>query len=328
MPSAARDGRPVAAVLDVGTNSVLLLVVALGAGGRARVLDEALVTTRLGAGLAAGGTLDAAARARTTEAVVSLAARARGLGADHVWALATGAARRAADGAAFARALGAAARVPVEVLSGDREARLAYAAVAHGLDVATGPLLVVDVGGGTTELALGDGGTPGETASVPLGALALTEAHLRDDPPSPAALERVRAAVAAVLADALPLRRARAAGARLAASGGSATALAALALGLEGYDGRRVHGHVLDRAALAALVARVTALPLAARARLGALDPGRAAILPAGALVLAGVVETADAPAITVSDHGVRHAYLRERLAAAGMVADLRGEPA
>jgi exopolyphosphatase/guanosine-5'-triphosphate,3'-diphosphate pyrophosphatase len=316
MPAAARDGKPRAAVLDIGTNSVLLLVGEPGADGSLRVRDEALVTTQLGAGLAAGGTLDAAARARTTDAVLALAERARRLGAQQRWAFATGAVRRAADGAAFARALSRAAGLPVEILTGEREAELAYAAAAHGLGIAAGPLLVVDVGGGSTELALGAGARLEVTASLPVGALVLTEAELGDDPPSVAAVARVRAAVAAALARAAPVARAQATGARVVASGGTATALAALDLSLVRYDGRRVHGHVLDRPALEALVARLLALPLAARARLGALDPGRAAILPAGALVLAEVVRAAGAAAVTVSDHGVRHAYLRERLGA------------
>src|SRR5581483_7789939 len=122
------------------------------------------------------------------------------------------------------------------------------------------------------------------------------EAALGDDPPSAAAVARARAAIAAALGGAAPVARAQAAGARVVASGGTATALAALDLSLGRYDGRRVHGHVLDRTGL------------------GALDPVRAAILPAGALVLAEVVRAAGAAAVTVSDHGVRHAYLRERL--------------
>src|SRR5439155_1519971 len=199
---------------DVGSNSVLLLAVAVGADGRARPVDAALETTRLGTRLTDGGALDPAARARTVAAVEALAVRARRAGAERVWAFATAAVRRA----------------------------------------------------------------------------------------------RARAATG---------------GGRFAASGGTATALAALDLGLICYDARRVHGHVLGRAALQALVGRVAALPPAALAALAGLDPGRAAILPAGAVILERVVEAARASAVTVSDHGVRHAYLRERLAEAGVRADL-----
>jgi exopolyphosphatase/guanosine-5'-triphosphate,3'-diphosphate pyrophosphatase len=118
------------------------------------------------------------------------------------------------------------------------------------------------------------------------------------------------------------LRGAR--GATCVASGGTATALAALDLGLATYDPARVHGHVLEASRLTALEEALRATPAEAVRRRGGLDPGRARILPAGAAVLAAVMRATGAPALQVSDHGVRHAYLRERLAAVGVAADLR----
>jgi len=315
----AGEGRrdTVAAAIDVGSNSVLLLTVAVGLDARVRTVDTALETTRLGTRLRDGGLLDRDARRRTIAAVEAFAARARRAGADGVWAFATAAVRRAADGDAFAREVEETAGVSLEVLSGAREAALAYTAVAHGLPAVRGPLLVVDVGGGTTELTLGQGETVGETASLSLGALALTESGA-----SPLA-----AHVDGVLAGCELPARAALRGASLAASGGTATALAALDLGLVHYDPGRVHGHRLGRDALAALVARLATLPPAAVASLAGLDPGRAAILPAGAVVLERVVAAARAKAVTVSDHGVRHGYLRERLLAAGVPVDFRAPP-
>jgi len=315
----AGEGRrdTVAAAIDVGSNSVLLLTVAVGLDARVRTVDTALETTRLGTRLRDGGLLDGDARRRTIAAVEAFAARARRAGADGVWAFATAAVRRAADGDAFAREVEETAGVSLEVLSGAREAALAYTAVAHGLPAVRGPLLVVDVGGGTTELTLGQGETVGETASLSLGALALTESGA-----SPLA-----AHVDGILAGCELPARAALRGASLAASGGTATALAALDLGLVHYDPGRVHGHRLARDALAALVARLATLPPAAVASLAGLDPGRAAILPAGAVVLERVVAAARAKAVTVSDHGVRHGYLRERLLAAGVPVDFRAPP-
>jgi exopolyphosphatase/guanosine-5'-triphosphate,3'-diphosphate pyrophosphatase len=323
MPPAG-DASRVAAVLDVGSHSVLLLTVAVDAVGRARAVDEALATTRLGAGLRPGGLLDAAAAARTCAAVVAFAGRARTRGATDVWAFATGAVRRAADGAEFARTLGALAGAPVDVLSGEREAALAYAAVAHGLDTAGGPLLAVDIGGATTELTLGCGAAIDDVVSLPLGALALTEAFLHTDPLRPEHIARLADAVDEALSGAPLLDAAQRAGARVVASGGTATALAAVDLQLATYEPKRVHGVQLAADALAALLDRLLVLPRAARAELGALDPGRAAILPAGALVLDAILRAAGAAAVQVSDHGVRHGYLRERIAATGGAADLR----
>ena len=287
-----------AAVLDVGSNSVLLLVARLEADGRLEVIDAGLETTRLGRNLATGGSLDPAACLRTRDAVVAFAARARAAGASRLWAFATGAARRASNGREFATATGALAGCPIEVLSGEREARLAYAAATSDRPRA-GWVLVVDVGGSTTELTLGQGPRIEAVASLVLGALmADTEREETID---------------ARLASAEVLRRARECGAPVVASGGTATALAAVDLGLDTYDAGRVHGHVLRTGQLRALAARAPALVG------GVLDPGRAQILPVGARVLSRVASLVDAAEIRVSDRGVRHAYLVERLRAEGL---------
>jgi exopolyphosphatase/guanosine-5'-triphosphate,3'-diphosphate pyrophosphatase len=300
-------------VIDVGSNSVLLLTAALDAGGAVCAVDEATATTRLGRALADGGALDAAARRQTREAVVRFAARARARGAAHLWGFGTGAMRAAADGRAFAAELATAAGLPVEVLDGDAEAALAWAA-ASAARPGPGPRLVADVGGRTTELALGGGAAAPDAVSLRLGALALTEAHLRHDPPSAGERRALADAVRRALATTDLPARAAALGAAVVASGGTATALAALDLGLDAYDPSRVHGHRLASAALADLAARLAATPARARVRRGAVDAGRAAILPAGAAILVGLVEAVAADAITVSHRGVRHAYLAARL--------------
>lgn len=300
---ASRAG--LAAAIDVGSNSVLCLVAAPTPDGGLAVHDDLLATTRLGTGLREGGLLDPAARARTRDAVVEFAARARAAGAAPVVAFATAAVRAAADGAAFARELEAAAGVPVTVLDGEEEARLAYRAAADG---AAGPLLVADVGGRSTELVLGEGARVDGTASLPLGALALTETVLGDGSPTPAGLAAVASAADAILGG-CPLP-ARARGARLVASGGTATALAALDLRLARWDRERVHGHRLAAGRLVRLAC--AAGPDAP------IDPGRRRILPAGAAVLEAVGRAAGAREIVVSDRGVRHAFLAAALARAG----------
>lgn len=303
-----------AAVLDVGSNSVLLLVARLEEDGRLRTVDAALETCRLGTGLRPGGRLDPAARRRTGEAVAALAARARAAGADRVWAFGTGAMRQAVDGAEFAAELTGAVGCPLEILSGAREARLAYRGAASGLGL-EGWVLVVDIGGLTTEMTLGRAETIAAEESLPLGALALTDRFSDggDDAGCALVAERAcRTAVEDCLGGARLPGLARARGARLVASGGTATALAALELGLERYDARRVHGHVLPAAGLERLAAR-------GRPVLGVLDPGRARILPAGALVLSRVAAALGATEIVISDRGVRHAYLVERLRGSGL---------
>jgi exopolyphosphatase/guanosine-5'-triphosphate,3'-diphosphate pyrophosphatase len=305
----------VAAVIDIGSNSMLLLTVAVAPHGSIRVLQEAIETTRLGSGLTAE------ARARTHAALARFAAQARGVGAEHVWAFATGWARDLPEGAAFGRELSARTGVPLEVLSGGREAMLAFAAAAAAFGT-VGPVCVVDVGGRTTELALGTPAAPPASVSLDLGALSLTAAHLTSDPPEARDLRAAAAAADAILAATDIPTRAAAARASLLVGGGTATAAAALDLGLSVYDGRRVHGHELPRERLRALLARVAALPAARRAALPGLEPGRAAILPAGLVILERLAVAVGADTVRVSDHGVRHAYLRERLAAQGVAAE------
>ena len=294
----------VASVIDIGSNSVLLLTLGVSAAGHARQRDAALATTRLGGGLAEGGALDPAACLRTRDAVLAQIERARRHGTARCWAFATGAARRASDGHAFAAALARVAACPVEVLTGAEEAALAFAAVSHALVRGHRPVLAVDVGGATTELTLGRGGRVEATASLALGALALTERAAG----ATTEVDRVLAETE------LP---ARAAGADVVCSGGTATALAALDLGLAAYDPARVHGHTLAVADLDELSRRAELLP-------GVLDEGRAQILAGGALVLGRIARAAAAATIRVSEHGVRHAYLRRRLAREGVDADLR----
>jgi exopolyphosphatase/guanosine-5'-triphosphate,3'-diphosphate pyrophosphatase len=305
--SPAGGGR-IAAAIDVGSNSVLLLVIAVADDGSARAVDEALVTTRLGTGLRSGAPLDRAAAERTRRVVVDLAARARTGGATDVWAFATGAARRAGDGAAFVSRTARDAGIPIEILDGEREARLAHAAAVHGLGLDDDVLLVVDVGGATTELTLGRGAAIEASVSVAVGALTLTEASGGD-----VARARARAREALATTD-LPAR-ARSRGAPVIASGGTPTSLAALALGLARYEPHRVQGAILTAAQVAGT--RIGAGD-------GPIDAGRAAILPAGACILGCVMEAAGTEQVRVSDHGVRHAYLRERLAACGVTVTMR----
>jgi exopolyphosphatase/guanosine-5'-triphosphate,3'-diphosphate pyrophosphatase len=289
-------------VIDVGSNSVLCLVAAPAGGGRLRVLADLLETTRLASGLREGGPLAPDARGRTLRAVAGFADRARALGAREVVGLGTAAMRAASDGPEFARAIAAETGVPVTILSGTDEARLAYRAVSAG---AVGPLLAVDVGGRSTELVLGEGARIDEARSLPLGALMLTEELMGDRPADAGALAAVRERVGRVLAPEGVPARARPRQATLVASGGTATALAALDLGLTAYDAERVHGHVLD-------TDRLVAVALDGR---GVLDPGRRRILPAGAVVLECVARAAGQARVHVSDHGIRHARLQEMLA-------------
>jgi exopolyphosphatase/guanosine-5'-triphosphate,3'-diphosphate pyrophosphatase len=306
-----------AGVIDIGSNSVLLLAVETGGAGWREIAGGERIT-RLAAGLANGRRLDAAACRRTLGAVVAFCARARAVGVEHLWAVGTRPFRLAEDGPAFAARIVDATGVAVEILSEAREAELTFAAAVAGLQRTRGAVLSVDIGGGSTEIVFGRDGQPLDRASLPVGALVLTERHLCSDPPAPAEVAALRAAVSAEVAAASPIGRRAAADdtSAIVGSGGTLTTLAAIRAGLTRYRADVVHGSRLDRDELQALAADLARRSLAERQRLPGLPPGRALTIAAGALIADAIVTAAAAPAIVVSDHGLRHGVLRERLGA------------
>jgi len=300
------------AAIDVGTNTVLLLV-AERRGGRLEPLAERAEITRLGRGVDATGRLDPAAIRETAEVLARFAGEARALGVAEIACVATSAARDAANGAEFFAAARAAAGLVPEVISGDEEARLVWASAWRDFGGA-GPLAVLDVGGGSTEFTAGDGPAPRARTSLQVGAVRLTERHVRTDPPGPDDLAALRAAARAALAPIGPLA-AGLRGARLVGVAGTVTTLAAVEQALPVYDAARVHGSALTLGQIDALAARLSALPVAARAALPGMEPKRADVIVAGAVVVAEAMRAAGFDRLTVSDRGVRWGLVYDRLA-------------
>jgi exopolyphosphatase/guanosine-5'-triphosphate,3'-diphosphate pyrophosphatase len=300
------------ASIDVGTNTVLLLVAERRGAALAPVVERAEIT-RLGRGVDASGRLDAAAIRETVEVLAAYAREARALGAAHVVCVATSAARDASNGAEFFEAARAAAGLVPEVITGDEEARLVYASAWRDFGAAgRGPLAVLDVGGGSTEFTFGEGPLPSGRTSLQVGAVRLTERHVRADPVSPAELEALRAAARAALA---PLSRMHLPpGGRLVGVAGTVTTLCAVAQALPAYDATRVHGASLSLAETEALVGRLAALTVEARAALPGMEPKRADVILAGAMVVAEAMHATGFDRLTVSDRGVRWGLLYERL--------------
>jgi exopolyphosphatase/guanosine-5'-triphosphate,3'-diphosphate pyrophosphatase len=285
-----RRGRT--AAIDQGTNSIRLLVVEPSADDADPAeLARDMVITRLGQDVDRSGRFDAAALARTVAVLETYARRARALHAERFRVAATSAVRDAADRDAYARAVRDATGAALEVLTGEQEAALSFLGATHGLDrQIPPPYLVLDIGGGSTELIVGtDPGSPGPGVSLRIGSVRLTERHLRTDPPSAADLDAMRAAVDAVLAEAeasVPVRDAR----TLIAVGGTPTTLQALALGLERDDPDRIHRSRLARPDAERVLAELAALRAAERQALAAMAPGRGDVIVAGALVLVQVM--------------------------------------
>jgi exopolyphosphatase / guanosine-5'-triphosphate,3'-diphosphate pyrophosphatase len=267
----------IVAAVDQGTNTTRLLVAHVVDGSVAELHRESRIT-RLGEGVEARGRLLPLPVARVRNALSDYRRRAESLGADRILLVATSAVRDAENGEAFLGEIEWSYGFATQLLSGDEEAELTRRGVGE-LGSAT---LLVDIGGGSTELVLGDFHT-----SLPLGSVRFSERY-GDDP----------AASIAAARDLLPdLEPHDALG--VAAT---ITSLAALDLGLDEYDRERVHGHVLTRGGARAQLERLAGLTLEERRRVPALDPERAPVIVAGAAILVAILDAYDLHAIRVSE--------------------------
>jgi exopolyphosphatase / guanosine-5'-triphosphate,3'-diphosphate pyrophosphatase len=309
------------AVIDIGTNTLLLLVVAerseteagdrapRGVADRLRRVVDLCRFGRLGKGLDASGRLDPAAIARSLDICREYRA---GLDQHAIAAPAivgTQALREAANAADFVAPAEQILGAPIEIIGGEREAQLAFTAVAHTFpELAGKPYLVVDVGGGSTELITTDGRAVVSAVSVPIGAVRLTERHLKDDPPTAAQATALDADIDAQLAPlALPT------GVPVIGTAGTATTMAAVALGLTAYDPDRVTGFRMTPAEVAELRDALLAEPTAARRARPGMEPQRADVIAAGVAIYARVVRRVAAPALITCDRGIRWGIAYER---------------
>ncbi|MGZ3428056.1 MAG: Ppx/GppA phosphatase family protein [Polyangia bacterium] len=291
------------AAIDVGTNTALLTI---AEGGQP--IEERAEIVRLGEGLDRSGRLKDEAIARTVAVVAEFADAIARHGCARVAAVTTEAVRKAANGGDFvAQASALLARVGgrMEVIDGEREARLSWRAVAASFPQLTGPRTVVDIGGGSTALIVGEREVEG-VRSLPIGSVRLTERIVTHDPPTADEGARLVATVDEALAQAPAPRGA------LVGIAGTVTTLAAMAQRLESYDGARVHGSTLSRATVDALVAELGATPLADKRRTPGLDPKRADVIWAGAIILQRVMARAGVDACIVSDRGIRWGLIDE----------------
>jgi len=297
------------ATIDIGTNTTLLLV-AEADGSDVRVLAERAEITRLGRGIGANGELERPGIERTLAVLTRYAAVAAEHGAT-LFPVGTEALRRAPNAREFLVRAAAILGTPVEVIDGDREAALSFLAAARSFrEVATGTAMVVDIGGGSTEIIVARAGGIEFRRSLPIGSVCLTERHIASDPATAVEVAGVEAEIAHHLAQ-VPFPSPPLA---LVGTAGTVTSLAAMSLGLASYDPVLVHGHRLRLDALAAQIARLRASAQAEREQMAGLDPKRADVILAGALVLRSIAGAARAPEVLVSDRGIRWGLLYEKL--------------
>lgn len=288
-PEPAHPERPDRfAVIDQGTNSIRLLVVEPEPGGAGfRELARDMVITRLGQDVDRTGRLAPDALERTVAVLARYARRARALHARTIRVAATAAVRDAANRDEFARAVLEHAGSELEVIDGEREAGLTFLGATRGLE-APAPFLVLDIGGGSTELVTG-ADRPEEAVSIQMGSVRLTERFVRSDPPAWAELDAIRGFVLERLDEAearVPVGGAR----TLVVAAGTPTTIQAIALGLSFYDPEAIHRTRLAREEVRRVLGDLAAVTTAERAALPVMAPGRGDVIVAGALILETVM--------------------------------------
>jgi len=294
-----RSGR--VAAVDMGTNSIRLLV-AVPADGDVVEIARDMVITRLGQGVDRTGRLAPQALRRTMDVLERYSRRARALGAERIRVGATSAVRDSADRRLMEAEVARITGGPPEILLGEREAELSFLGATQGLD-APPPFLVFDIGGGSTELALGTEGVEA-AASVDVGSVRITERVGPADPPGPHDLEAMRRLADAALAEASeaisPGRAATVVGVA-----GTTTTVQAIALGLDRYDPEAIHGTILSRQAVAEVLERLSAMTTAERRALPVMAPGREDVIVAGTVILAGILDRWGAGSCLVSERDI-----------------------
>jgi len=293
------------AVVDIGTNSTRLLVADIR-DGSVEELERRTNVTRLGDGVDSSGELAADAIQRVFNTVAAYREAIDRLGIDRVVAVATSAVRDAANGERFRAELRERFAIEAETISGDEEARLTFlgaTAARPGRD----PMLVIDIGGGSTEFVIGTpGSTPGFHVSTALGSVRQTERHLADDPPTDGQLAELSQAVQATIEESVPAELRAQVPAGLAVAG-TATSLAAIAQELDPYDPDRVHGYSLELTACERMLAMLAALPVAQRREVTGLHPDRAPTIVAGVAILIVAMRAFGLATIEVSEADILH---------------------
>ncbi len=301
------------AAIDVGSNSIRLLVaeISVEAAGGIATIARAGEPCRLGRGLDKTGRIEQPVAERAAQLAHEFVRRGRALGARRFVIGGTAALRNAANGPEVADLIARRTGVEVQILSGEDEARLVYESVVLGLGTPArrSSFVVFDLGGGSTEVVSGLGERAGRWASLPFGAVSLTERFLGASPANPAEVEALETYVTAeVVARCAEMPESTPV---LAGVGGTVTAFAVMDLGLESYEPERVEGRLIETPRLEAVVERLARSTEADRRRMTALGKGRADIVVAGALAVRILARRFRSRGLLCSTQGLRYGLAR-----------------
>ena len=307
------------AAIDCGTNSTRLLVAEPGRGGTAdgtTTIERRMRITRLGRGVDATGALAPEAVDRTLVVLREYRAALDRHGVERVRMTATSAARDATNREIFFEPAAEIVGTAPELLSGDEEGRLSFAGATAELDPARGPFLVVDIGGGSTEFAVGAGagGPPDGVVSVDVGCVRVTEKFLHHDPPAPEELSQALSVVRDHLDDVARELPAATEATTLVGLAGTVTTVAAIELGLREYDRDRIHHFVLTRQAAEEVFRTLATERRAERVHNPGLEEARADVIVGGAAVLVAIMRYFERDECLVSEADILDGLIRSLL--------------
>jgi exopolyphosphatase/guanosine-5'-triphosphate,3'-diphosphate pyrophosphatase len=291
------------AAVDQGTNTTRLLVADVE-DGRVEEVEARTEITRLGEGVDSRRRLLPLPIARTRNVLTDYRRRLESHGAERTLLVATSAVRDAENGEAFLGEIEWSYGFSTRLVDGDTEAELVFRGVTSDRSI-DGATLVLDIGGGSTELVVAGPGGVSSRLSFDIGSVRLTERFLHSDPPSAAELEACAAHVRKLVPERLEVEDA-------IGVAGTITSLAAIELGLDAYDRDRVHGHRLTLEAIRRTVHRLAAMPLAERAQVTGLHPDRAPVIVAGGIIVRETLEHLGLDGLTVSERDILHGIALE----------------
>jgi exopolyphosphatase/guanosine-5'-triphosphate,3'-diphosphate pyrophosphatase len=297
------------ASIDIGTNTILLLIAEVGEG-EINPLFEMETVVRLGENLQKTGVISSQAMDRGLQTLTQYLKQCQVWEVQNLFAVGTSALREAKNSEVFLRLAKEKLNLSIEVISGEEEAQLSFLAVAKDLQEQDKSILVVDVGGGSTEFILGRGDQISRWISLPLGSVRFTEEFLHSDPVQEEEWNRMETKIRESLVD-IPYSREPL---TMVAVGGTATTLASVEQGLEDFIAERIHHFVLEKEALKNQLPLFRSKTFEERKKIPGLPIARADVILAGAAILYLTMEEVKCPSVLISCHGVRYGLIYKML--------------
>jgi len=302
------------ASIDIGTNTILLLIAEVNKGVLKPLVEKETIV-RLGEGVQKNGVLLEGAMERGIQTLTQYRKECQEMGVQRIFAAGTSALREAKNAGDFLKRVGQKLNLAIEIISGEEEAQLSFLAVTRDLGNPEKPILVVDVGGGSTEFVLGKGDQITDWVSLPVGSVRFTEQFLLSDPVRQEEWANMEEEIIKGLGKVPPPQKHF----TMVAVGGTATTLASVELELEHFVYEKIHHFVLERKALKSQLELYRSKTLEERRKIPGLFPARADVILAGGAILYFAMETLEVPSVLISCHGVRYGLIYKKISDCGL---------